>query len=81
MTDRVLPSRAKHGTFTDLEVRDVLLAYRKDRLVDRKAIDYEAAGREWVATIPYDVQYEWDDPQSVEIVAGILAAALPDRDV
>lgn len=40
------------------------------------AIDYEAAGREWVATISYDQQYEWDDPQAVEIVKGIVDALL-----
>lgn len=35
-----LPSRDKHGTYTDLEVRDVLLAWRKGRLVDRDTIDH-----------------------------------------
>ena len=62
------------------EAVSVLDAYAEGRLVDREAIDWEAAGRQWVATIPYDQQYEWDDPQSVEIVANILDAAIGGSD-
>ena len=82
-----LPSREDIGQWLDQWARsgevgwyemfsDTLRAVASGRLVDRDTIDNEAAGREWVETIPYDVQYEWDDPQAVEIVAGILAAAI-----
>ena len=56
-------------SFSDLEVRDILMGWRTGRLVDREAIDYEAAIeplRNWIefmlATAPLEgSDAEWWD--------------------
>ena len=78
MADRVLPSRTivNGGEFIDLPtyLQHVLLplaiAWESGRLVDREAIDYEAA-------------YQWASDNFVpqKFVDQCLDAALPDQDV
>ena len=81
LADRVLPSREKFNEQYPDDWpegwRDVLDAYASGRLVDREAIDYEAAG----AVMEDWAEYLEDKAGRWAATVEAVDAALPDQEV